>query len=144
MATTSYSSPASNFTGTSDFKLPVDASVIFFIMAFLLIGSLELYLGSPNGFSVVKIIFALVFVGLMQYLSRSANQGWLAWILLIVFMMSYFIITIVSTACAKNELDQLMEIRDLGLISPFVLPKETLKLLRDDPDEDSSDDDDDY
>ena len=126
-------------TTTSNF--PVDASVIIFVLTFLLISSLELYLGSPNGFSIVKSVVALFFVGLMQYVSRSANNPTLSWTLLIVFMMTYFTITIVSTSCAKYDMDQLVQLKNVGLISPFVLSKEKLEILRDDEEDEEQKED---
>ena len=132
-----YSSSLSS-TG-SDFKLPVDVSVIIFVLAFLLVCSLELYLGSPNGFSTVKIVAGLFFVAVMQYASRGANQPMLAWTLLIVFFMSYFTITLVSTSCAKFDMDQLIQLRNVGLVSPFVLTKEKLEILKEDEDDEDTD-----
>jgi hypothetical protein len=136
-----YSSPESSFTTGGDFNLPVDASVIIFVLTFLLICSLELFLGSPNGFSVIKIVAGIFFVAVMQYASKSANQPILAWTLLIVFFMTYFTITVVATSCAKFDMDQLIQLRNVGLVSPFVLSKEKLEVLRDDEDDEDDEED---
>jgi hypothetical protein len=127
------------------FSLPIDVATIIFIVGFLIISSIELYLGSPNGFSPIKIIMGLFFVALMQYIIKSSGQAWLAWTLLIVFFMTYFIITIVATSCAQYNMKQLKLLRDVGLISPFVLSKKKLETLRKSKgkDDDDSDDDDD-
>ena len=63
--------------------------------------------------------------------------------------MTYFIITIVATSCAKFNIHQLKKLRDVGLISPFVLTKKQLEKIRDSKsdengDDEGGDDDDDF
>jgi len=135
-------SKATNMSEKGKFQLPIDVATVIFILGFLITSSVELYLGSPNGFSPIKIVFAVLFVGLMQYIIKYSGQAWLAWTLLIVYFMTYFIITIVATSCAKFNMHQLKKLRDVGLISPFVLTKKQLDSLRND--KNSDDDDDDY
>ena len=138
-----------SLTEKGRFSLPIDVATIIFIVGFLVISSVELYLGSPNGFSPIKIIMGLFFVGLMQYIIKYSGQAWLAWTLLIVYFMTYFIITIVATSCAKFNIHQLKKLRDVGLISPFVLTKKQLEKIRDSKsdengDDEGGDDDDDF
>ena len=129
--------------------LPVNTTTIIFILFILITSSMELYLGSPNGFSVPKIVFAVVFVGLIEYIT-IANKGppgqtsGLAWALVMVYFITYFTITIVATSCAKFNIRQLRDLKNYGLISPFVLSKKQLTKLREkdnDSDEDFDDDD---
>ena len=129
--------------------LPVNTTTIIFILFILITSSMELYLGSPNGFSVPKIVFSVVFIGLIEYITRS-NKGppgqtsGLAWALVMVYFITYFTITIVATSCAKFNIRQLRDLKNYGLISPFVLSKKQLAKLREkdnDSDEDFDDDD---
>jgi len=139
-------------SGDGQMGLPVNVTTIIFILFILITSSMELYLGSPNGFSLPKVVFAVVFIGLIEYIVRS-NKGpagqtsGLAWALVFVYFITYFTITIVATSCAKFNMKQLRDLKNYGMISPFVLSKKQLKKLREkDPvnDDDDEDDDDEY
>jgi len=130
--------------------LPVNTTTIIFILFILITSSMELYMGSPNGFSIPKVVFSVIFIGLIEYIVRSnsgpaGQSSGLAWALVIVYFITYFTITIVSTSCAKYNMRQLVDLRDYGLVSPFVLSKKQLKKLRSHKSkEDRTDDDDDF
>jgi len=136
--------------------LPVNTVTVIFVIFVLITSSMELYLGSPTGFSPIKIAAALLFGILIEYITRT-NRGQLgqmgqtsglAWTLVVVYFVTYFTITIVATSCAKFNKKQLRDLKDYGLISPFVLSTKQIDELRKDTgkhnDKDDKDDDDSY
>lgn len=131
-------SPESTIQDFSHNRFIFDNSTISFLIFFLITSSMELYLGSPNGFSLIKIVSAIIFASIIEYIVRtnlkSGHTDSLPWILIVVYFVTYFTITIVATSCAKFNMKQLRDLRDFGLVSPFVLSKKQIDDLKKDND----------
>jgi len=111
-------------------KLPLNVPSIIFICFFLFISIWEIQMGSTNVLSTPKLIFVLMYVMIIYYIGGSENDATGAWVLLITYVICYLTITIVSTSCARYNPRQLADLRDFGLLSPFVLNKKTLDKVK--------------
>jgi len=118
-----------NESGMKNMKLPLNVPSVIFICFFLAISVWEGSMGSTNVLSTNKLVFVLFYVMVIYYFGGDKNDASGAWVLLITYIICYLTITIVSTSCAKYNIRQLADLRDVGLLSPFVLDKRMLEKI---------------
>ena len=116
--------------GMGMMKLPLTVPSIIFICFFLVISIWEVQMGSPNVLSTPKLLFVIMYTMIIYYFGGTENNAPGAWVLLITYVICYLTVTIVSTSCARYNTKQLIDLRDAGLLSPFVLDKKTLDRIK--------------